>query len=53
MKRIETVLEICRTISKEPIFMIQKSQRKRRLRLKQEGEKCIFEETMVENLENL
>jgi len=34
MKRVETVLEICRTISKEPIFMIQKSQRKRRQRLK-------------------
>ena len=42
MKRIETVLEICRTISKEPIFMIQKSQRKRRLRLKQEGGKNVY-----------
>ena len=34
MKRIETVLEICRTIWEEPIFMIQKFQRKRRQRLK-------------------
>ena len=37
VKIIEIVLEICRTMSKEPIFMIQKFQRKRRQRLKQEG----------------